>query len=105
MFIGMLLRRSTKPACISVEIERAWARAAAAARPQPGLGLEVIEILRDRDRFPDREPAMQQHRHAAGRRVLADRGLRLGQVERDHDLLELDAAILAISQPRSDHDE
>ena len=39
MFIGMLARSSTKPACISAEIERAWARAATAAGHRPASGL------------------------------------------------------------------
>jgi hypothetical protein len=34
---------------------------------------------------------MQQHRQAAGGRVLADLGLRFRQVEGYHELLELDA--------------
>ena len=72
-------------------MERAWARAADGGGPQAGLGLQVVQIFGDRQRLPDRQAAMQQHRHAARRRVLADRRLRLGQVERHHDLLEVDA--------------
>ena len=66
MFIGQWLRSAEKPECISAQTLRARARAAVGAATGPCPGYRLGEVLGDRQRVPDGEVAVDEHRHAAG---------------------------------------
>jgi hypothetical protein len=105
MFIGMLLRRSAKLECISAEIDRAWARAAAEGGHSPASGFMSF-----------RYSAMASESHTARPRCSSTgsrpdgeclriaacvSGRSSGMTISSKSML----AILAISQPRNDQDE
>ena len=75
---------------------RGWLMAKAA-------GIEFDEIVVPLD-LPETQPTIRKHSPSGRVPVLLHRGLRLGQVERHHDLLELDAGGLghqpAAQRPR-----
>ena len=105
MFIGMFSRRSTKLECISAEIERAWARAAAEGGHRPASGLRSFrysamasesQTARPRCSRTGTRPEGECFRIAA-----CVSGLSSGTTISSNSM----PAILAISQPRSDHDE
>ena len=105
MFIGMLLRRSMKPACISVEIERAWARAATAAGHRPASGLRSLRysaIASDSHTARPRCSSTGTRPEGECLRIAACVSGRSSGITISSNSMP---AILAISQPRSDHDE
>ena len=59
----------------------------AVARPGGAVG-KFIQVFADRERFPDHEFAVEQHRHATGRRVVQDPFVKGRGVEAQADLLE-----------------
>ena len=105
MFIGMLLRSSWKPACISVEIDRACARAATAAGHRPASGLRSFRyspIASDSHTASPRCSSTGTRPDGECLRIAeAVSGRSRGMTISSNSM----PAALAISQPRSDHDE
>ena len=81
-----------KPECISAEIERAKARATGSAGQRLFLGKQLGEIFADGERVPHLDLAavalVDEERHLAGRRHLADPRLVVGVTIADHRFLE-----------------
>ena len=105
MFIGILSRSSGKPACISVEIERAWARAATAAGHRPASGLRSLRyspIASDSHTASPRCSSTGTRPEGECLRIVGCvSGRSSGTTISSNSM----PAALAISQPRSDHEE
>src|SRR5476651_2351295 len=105
MFIGMLLRSSLKPACISAEIERAWARAACEDGHRPASGLRSLRYSAiDSDSQIARPRCTITGTLPEGECFLIEvtvSGRSSGTMTSSNSI----PAFLTISQPRSDQDE
>ena len=91
MFMPHCWRSGTKPACISVEIARACARAAGSDGQSCAAGNFSARYSRIASDSHTRIVAVDQDRHLAGGRMRADLRLAALDVERDHRLVERDA--------------
>ena len=67
----------------------------AVRRQQPGVGFELVEIFRDRQRVPDLDAVMRQARHQEGGREQQQFGAGGGVVARQDLLVEIEARHLA----------
>ncbi len=105
MFIGILARSSAKPACISVEIERACARAAADGGHSPTSGFRSLRysaIASDSQTARPRCSSTGTRPDGECLRIAACVSGRSSGITISSNSMP---AILAISQPRSDQDE
>ena len=97
---GSSSRMPRKPECISATIDRARARAPRSVGPTHRIAPALAHVLDDGEAVPHRDAVVDEHRHPARRVEARDRLRGAGAVERDADLLEVDAA-LAQMQPRA----
>ena len=107
MFIEHSLRSAMKPECISAEIERACARAAASFGQMPFSGnfSARYSMIASESQVVDR--TVDEDRDLSGRRILQNALLVRGiiRVERDDHLIEADAGRLQAIHGRIDQDE
>ena len=100
--LARLVRRARPSACRAAAprspsasrplIARARARALRVGRPQPRRD-QLGDVLADRERVPDHEVAVVEHRHASRRVDRRDLRLRVRLIEQDRLRLERDAAL------------
>ena len=104
-FIGSAERRFAKPECISPQIERQCARAAGRRAAAPRRA-DLVQVLGDRERVPDRDAAVVEARHEERGREEQQLGPRRRLVGRRQDAARRPSrpANRHSRNPRSDHE-